>query len=39
MFYLNPIKISKENHTFRIGKYNEELHGKMNEEVEKHIQN
>jgi hypothetical protein len=39
MVYLNPIQISKENHTFRIGKDNEELHGNTNEEVENHIHN
>jgi hypothetical protein len=35
--YLNPIVISKESHTFRIGKDNEELNGKTNEEVEERI--
>jgi hypothetical protein len=35
--YLNPILISEENHTFRIGKDNEELKGKTNEEVEERI--
>jgi hypothetical protein len=33
--YLNPILISEESHTFRIGKDNEELKGKTDEEVEK----
>jgi hypothetical protein len=32
--YLNPILISEESHTFRIGKNNEELKGKTDEEVE-----
>jgi hypothetical protein len=35
--YLNPILISVESHTFRIDKYNEELKGKTNEEVEHRI--
>jgi hypothetical protein len=35
--YLKPIQISEQNHTFQIGKDNEELQRKMNEEVEKHI--
>jgi hypothetical protein len=35
--YLNPILISKESHTFRIGKDNEELKGKTDEEVEERI--
>jgi hypothetical protein len=35
--YLNPILISKESHTFRIDKDNEELKGKMDEEVEQRI--
>jgi hypothetical protein len=35
--YLNPILICKESHTFRIGKDNEELKGKTNEEVEHRI--
>jgi hypothetical protein len=29
--YLNPILISEESHTFRIGKDNEELKGKTDE--------
>jgi hypothetical protein len=32
--YLNPILICEESHTFRIRKDNEELKGKMDEEVE-----
>jgi hypothetical protein len=36
--YLNPIQISEQNHTSIIGKDNEELKGKSDEEVEKHIQ-
>jgi hypothetical protein len=32
--YLNPILICEESHTFRIGKDNEVLKGKMDEEVE-----
>jgi hypothetical protein len=35
--YLNTILISVESHTFRIGKDNEELKGKMDEEVEHRI--
>jgi hypothetical protein len=35
--YLNPLQISKQNHTFIIRKDNKELQGKMNEEVVKHI--
>jgi hypothetical protein len=35
--YLNPILISEESHTFRIGKDNKELMGKMDEEVEDRI--
>jgi hypothetical protein len=35
--YLNPILISKESHTFRISKDNEELKGKTDEEVEERI--
>ena len=35
--YLNPILISEERHTFRIGKDNDELRGKTDEEVEKRI--
>jgi hypothetical protein len=35
--YLNPIQISEESHTFRIGKDNEELKGKTDEEVEERI--
>jgi hypothetical protein len=35
--YLNPIPICEESHTFRIGKDNEELKGKTNEEVEHRI--
>jgi hypothetical protein len=35
--YLNPILISKESHTFRIGKYNEELKGKTDEKVEERL--
>ncbi len=35
--YLNPILISEESHTFRIGKDNEELKGKTDEEVEHRI--
>jgi hypothetical protein len=37
--YLNPILISEENHTFKIGKYNEELKGKIDKEIEKLIEN
>jgi hypothetical protein len=37
--YLNPILISEESHTFRIEKYNEELKGKTDEEVEKLTRN
>ena len=37
--YLNPILISVESHTFRIEKYNEELKGKTDEEVEKLTRN
>jgi hypothetical protein len=35
--YLNPILICKESHTFRIGKDNEELKGKIYEEVEERL--
>ena len=35
--YLNPILISEEGHTFRIGKDNDEIRGKTDEEVEKRI--
>jgi hypothetical protein len=35
--YLNPILISKESHTFRIGKDKEELKGKIDEEVEERL--
>jgi hypothetical protein len=35
--YLNPILIFEESHTFRIGKDNEGLKGKTDEEVEEHI--
>ena len=35
--YLNPILICEESHTFRIGKDNEVLKGKTDEEVEKRI--
>jgi hypothetical protein len=35
--YLNPILISEESHTFRIGKDNEELKGKTDEEVEERL--
>jgi hypothetical protein len=35
--YLNPIPICEESHTFRIGKDNEELKGKTDEEVEHRI--
>jgi hypothetical protein len=35
--YLNPILIFEESHTFRVGKDNEELKGKMDEEVEERI--
>jgi hypothetical protein len=35
--YFNPIQISEESHTFRIGKDNEELKGKTDEEVEERI--
>jgi hypothetical protein len=33
----NPILISEESHTFRIGKDNEELKRKTDEEVEEHL--
>jgi hypothetical protein len=36
-WYLYTILISVESHTFRIGKDNEELKGKMDEEVEHRI--
>jgi hypothetical protein len=35
--YLNPILISEESPTFRIGKDNEELKGKTDKEVEQRI--
>jgi hypothetical protein len=35
--YLNPILIYEESHTFRIGKDNEDLKGKMDEEIEESI--
>jgi hypothetical protein len=35
--HLNPILICKESHTFRIGKYNEELKVKTDEEVEERL--
>jgi hypothetical protein len=35
--YVNQIQISEQKHTFIIGKDNEELKGKTDEEVEKHI--
>jgi hypothetical protein len=35
--YHNPILICEESHTFRIGKDNEELKGKTDEEVEEHL--
>jgi hypothetical protein len=37
--YLNPMQICEENDTFKIEKHNEVLQGKMDEEVEKHMQN
>jgi hypothetical protein len=36
--YLNPIKICKDNHTFKIGKGNEALQGLTDEEIEVRIQ-
>jgi hypothetical protein len=35
--HLNPILICEESHTFRIGKYNEELKVKTDEEVEERL--
>jgi hypothetical protein len=35
--YLNPILICEESHTFKIGKDNEQLKGKTDEEVEERL--